>query len=164
MGEPRFSVCVYSVGSVRFLAGGVLEMEARSELVLQVALGIFGGGARCSFTAEHLLPRARGPRWPSCAFIPALELDAAAPDRDLEATGVQARQRCGRRSRMEALRSSRTDDFPSARGHLLIQGSCEDAAAARHRNVLFLVGSSALQGDLVVICIFVEVLSLKSLL
>ena len=65
---------------------------------------------------------------------------------------------------MEALRSSRTDDFPSARGHLLIQGSCEDAAVARHRNMLFLVGGFALQGDLVVICIFVEVLSVKSLL
>ena len=81
---------------------------------------------------------------------------------DLEAAGFEASKRCGRWSRMEALWSSRTDDFPSAKGHLPIQGVCEDAAAARHRHVLFFVGVFALQKkDLFVILCFMEVLSIK---
>ena len=65
---------------------------------------------------------------------------------------------------MEAPRSSRTGDFPLARGHPLIQGSMEDAAEARRRNVLFFVGVFVLQEGLCVILIFVEVLSVISLL
>jgi hypothetical protein len=66
---------------------------------------------------------------------------------------------------MEALRSSSSDDFPSAWGHLPFQGLCGDAAAARRRCVLFLVGGFALQKkDLVVILCFVEVLSVIVLL
>jgi hypothetical protein len=38
---------------------------------------------------------------------------------------------------MEALRGSRIDDFPFARGLLPFQGFREVAAAARHRHVLF---------------------------
>jgi hypothetical protein len=38
---------------------------------------------------------------------------------------------------VEALRGSRIDDFPSARGLLPFQGFKEVAAAARHRHVLF---------------------------
>ena len=82
---------------------------------------------------------------------------------DLEAAGFEAGMRCGRWSRMEALRSSSTDDFPSAKGHLRSK-EYEDAAAARHRNVLFFVGVIALQKDLVVFLCFVEVLSVIVLL
>jgi hypothetical protein len=53
----------------------------------------------------------------------------------------------------------------SAWGHLPFQGLCGDAAAARRRCVLFLVGGFALQKkDLVVILCFVEVLSVIVLL
>ena len=65
---------------------------------------------------------------------------------------------------MEALRSSRTGDFPSARGHPSIQGSRKDAAEARRRNVLFFVGVFVLQEGLCVILIFVRVLSVITLL
>ena len=60
---------------------------------------------------------------------------------------------------MEAPRSSRTGDFPLARGHPLIQGSMEDAAETRRRNVLFVIGIFVLQEDLCVISIFLQVFS-----
>ena len=66
---------------------------------------------------------------------------------------------------MEALRCSRAGDFPSVWGHPLVQGFCEDVAAARRRNVLPFVGFFALQEmDWVVILSFVEVLSVIVLL
>jgi hypothetical protein len=46
-----------------------VEMEARPDLVLQVVLVIFGGGARWSSMAERFLPCARGPLRPPCASI-----------------------------------------------------------------------------------------------
>ena len=95
---------------------------------------------------------------------PALESGAADPDLNFEAAVVAARERGDRLRRMEALRSSRTGDFPPARGHLRFQGVEEDAAAARRRHVLLGVGSSAHQRDLGVIFCFVEVLSVISLL
>ena len=65
---------------------------------------------------------------------------------------------------MEALRGSSADDFPSAWGHLRSK-VCEDAAAARHRNVLLFVAVFALQMmDWFVILIFVEVISVIFLL
>ena len=145
-GNP-VSLRVHSVGSGRSLAGGVLEAVACRRRVLLVVFDLSGGGARRSFMAEHRLLRARGPRWPPCAF-PALELVAASPVEDLNPADVGARRRGGRRSRMEAPRSSRTGDFPSARGHPPIQGSREDAVEAHRRNVLFFVGVFVLQkGD-----------------
>jgi hypothetical protein len=140
-----------------------MELVACRLLVLQVVFVLSGDGARCSSMVEHPLPRARAPRWSPCAFIPTLELGAADPDRKLEAIDVEARELGDRQRRMEALRSSRTGDFPSARGHLRIQGVCEGAAAARRRNVLLCVGGFALQRDLCVILFFVEVLSVLSL-
>ena len=102
------------------------------------------------------LPWATSPLRSSRMAIPAFV--------DTEAAGFEASKRCGRWSRMEVLRSSRTDSFPSAKGHLPIQG-VEDAAAARRRNVLLIVGIIALQKmDLCVILCFVEVLSVKFLL
>ena len=163
MGEPRFPA-VYSVGAVGCLAGGVVELEACRRWVLQVVFVLFGDGARRSSMVEHPFPRGRDPRWSPCARYPALELVAAAPDLKTEAVDVAAREQGDRQRRMEALRSSRTGDFPSARGHLRIQGVCEGAAAARRRNVLLCVGSSVLQRDLGVILIFVEVFSVKALL
>ena len=56
---------------------------------------------------------------------------------------------------MEALRGTRIDDFPSARGLLPIQGKREDAAAARYRHVLLLAGDIEMQKELIVISIFV---------
>ena len=61
---------MYRVGSVGTLAGGVLEWAARPVFVLQVVLVPSGGGVLLSATAERLLVRARGPRWPMRAFIP----------------------------------------------------------------------------------------------
>ena len=103
--------------------------------------------ARSSLQLPWATSPRRSPRMASPAVV------------DLEAAGFEASKRCSRWSRMEALRSSSTDDFPSAKGHLRSK-ECEDAAAARHRNVLFFVGSIALQEkDLFVISCFVEVLS-----
>jgi hypothetical protein len=65
---------------------------------------------------------------------------------------------------MEALRSSRTGDFPSVRGHLRFQGGCEGAAAARRRNVMLCIGGSVMQRDLGVFLFFLDVLSAKALL
>jgi hypothetical protein len=56
---------------------------------------------------------------------------------------------------VEAPRSSRSGDFPSARGLLLIQGLKKDAAAALHRHVLLHDGVFELQKDWSVIFIFV---------
>ena len=95
--------------------------------------------------------------------VPALVSVAADPDLMIEAAEGAAREHGDRQRRMEALRSSRTGNFPSARGHLRLQG-VEDAAAARRRSVLLCVGGSVLQRDLVIIFFFVEVLSVKSLL
>jgi hypothetical protein len=113
---------------------------------------------------EHPFPRARDPRWSPCARYPALESDAADPDLNSEAADGAAREQGDWQRRMEALRSSRTGDFPSVRGHLRIQGDCEGAAAARRRNVLLCVGGFVLQRDLGVFLFFVEVLSVKALL
>ena len=112
--------------------------------LLQVVLDLSGDGARRSFMAGHRLRRARCPRWPPCAY-PVLELGAAAPAEDLDPAVPGARRRGGRRSRMEALRSSRTGDFLLAWGHPLIQGLMEDAAEARRRSVLFVIGVFVLQ-------------------
>ena len=77
---------------------------------------------------------------------------------DLEAGDVEGRRRCSW-SWVEAPRSSRSGDYPSARGRLLIQGLKEDEAAARHRHVLFHAGVFELQEDWSVIFIFVGYLS-----
>jgi hypothetical protein len=68
MGEPLLA-CVYKVGSVGTLACGVLEWAARPVFVLQVVLVPSGSGVLQSTTAERLLVRACGPRWPMRAFI-----------------------------------------------------------------------------------------------
>lgn len=140
-----------------------MELVAGRLLVLQVVFVLSGDGARCSSMVEHPLPRARVPRWTPCALFPNLELDAGVPGRIIEPTDVESRELGDRQRRMEALRSSRTGDFPSARGHLRVQGVCEDAAAARRRNVLLCGGCFALQRGLCVILIFVEILSVISL-
>jgi hypothetical protein len=77
---------------------------------------------------------------------------------DFEAGDIEGRRRCSW-SWVEAPRSSRSDDFPSARGRLLLQGLKEDAAAARHRHVLFHAGVFELQKDWIVILISVGYLS-----
>jgi hypothetical protein len=77
---------------------------------------------------------------------------------DLEAGNIEGRRRRSW-SWVEAPRSSRSGDFPSARGRLLFQGLKEDAAAARHRHVLFLAGVFELQMDWTVISFFVGFLS-----
>jgi hypothetical protein len=77
---------------------------------------------------------------------------------DFEAGDVEGRRRCSW-SWVEAPRSSRSGDFPSARGRLLLQGLKEDAAAARHRHVLLHAGVFELQMDWSVIFIFVGYLS-----
>ena len=69
VGEPRLA-CVFRVGFVGTVAGGVLEWAARPVFVLQVVLVPSGGGVLRSATAERLLVRARGSRWPMRAFIP----------------------------------------------------------------------------------------------
>jgi hypothetical protein len=140
-----------------------MELVAGRLLVLQVVFVLSGDGARRSSMVEHPFPRARDPWWPPCARYPVLDADAADPDLKSEAADGAAREQGDWQRRMEALRSSRTGDFPSARGHLRVQGVCEDAAAARRRNVLLCGGSFALQRGLCVILIFVEVLSVISL-
>jgi hypothetical protein len=77
---------------------------------------------------------------------------------DFEAGDVEGRRRCNW-SWVEAPWSSRSGDFPSARGRLLLQGLKEDAAAARHRHVLLHAGVFELQMDWSVIFIFVGYLS-----
>jgi hypothetical protein len=81
---------------------------------------------------------------------------------DFEAGDIEGRRRCCG-SWVEAQRSSRSGDFPSARGHLLLQGLKEDAAAARHRHVLLHAGVFELQKDWIVIFIFVGFLSVMFL-
>jgi hypothetical protein len=77
---------------------------------------------------------------------------------DFEADDIEGRRRYSW-SWVEAPRSSRSGDFPSARGRLLFQGLKEDVAAARHRHVLFHAGVFELQMDWTVISIFVGYLS-----
>jgi hypothetical protein len=77
---------------------------------------------------------------------------------DFEAGDIEGRRR-HIWSWVEAPRSLRSGDFPSARGRLLFQGLKEDAAAARHRHVMFHAGVFELQMDWSVISIFVGYLS-----
>ena len=160
----RGSRPVHSLGVRGCPAGGVGEVAARPEW------SSAGGDLPLRWRRSG-----GAPLWIGCLLRISVELASASSLRwssrlaslafeDLEAAGLGAGLRCGRWSRMEALRSSRTDDFPSAKGHLPIQG-VEDAAAARHRNVLFFVGVIALQKkDLVVILCFMEVPSVIVLL
>jgi hypothetical protein len=103
--------------------------------------------------AEHFLPRTGGPSGPPCASVLLPDLKAADPAGIVGDVVGEAR-RCSRLSRMEALRSSRFDDFPSAMGLLPIQGSSGEVAAARHRHILLFVGDIELQRVLFVIFIF----------
>ena len=162
------SRCVYSIGLARVSAGG-----AGRALASSVACGCFAGG-------DLSLRRRRSGgvlAWICCLRHPrSLVLPwATSPCRRsktatsafgvLDSARVEASLRCDRWSRMEALRSSSSDDFPSAWGHLPIQGQCGDAAAARRRCVLLFVGGFALQKKgLVVVLYFVEVLSVIDLL
>jgi hypothetical protein len=77
---------------------------------------------------------------------------------DFEAGDVEGRRRCSW-SWVKAPRSSRSGDFPSAMGCLLLQGLKEDAAAARHQHVLLHAGVFELPMDWSVISIFVGYLS-----
>jgi hypothetical protein len=156
LGEPRIPV-VYSVGAVESSVGGALRWAARPVVCMQVVLALFGGGARWSSAAWRLLPRAHGSLWPSDAPTPLPDLGAADPVDDLEAAGGEARG-WSRRRRVEAPRSSRPEDFPSAGGHLLFQGLWRDAAAARRRHVFFRSGDIELLRDRVVFLFFVGVL------
>jgi hypothetical protein len=88
-------------------------------------------------------PRSRSPVADACVYLP-LDLNAADPVDDPEAPDVGSRRRY-QRSRVEAPRSSRSSEYPTAWGHLPIQGSCGDAAAARHRRVLLRVSDVVLQ-------------------
>ena len=147
MGEPRFPA-FSSVGAVGSLAGVVVEEEAGRLLVLQVVYILSGDGARGGSMVVHLRHRARDPRWPPGAISPVLDSGAADPDLKSDATVVATRESGDRQRRMEALRSSRIGDFPSAWGHLRVQG-CEGAAAARRRHVLFLSVASLCRGTVV---------------
>ena len=124
---------------------------------MQVASALFGVGALRRSAARRLLPRAHGPLWTSVAPNPLPDLRAADPVDDFEATGGEARG-WNRRRRVEAPRSSRPEDFPSARGYLSIQGMRRDAAAARHRHVFLCSGDIELLKDRVVILFFDGVL------
>ena len=125
---------------------------------MQVASALFGVGALRRSAARRLLPRAHGPLRPLDApTTPLPDLRAADPVDDLEATGGGARG-WNRRRRVEAPRSSRPEDFPSAGGYLSIQGKRRDAAAARHRHVFLCSGDIELLKDRVVILFFVGVL------
>jgi hypothetical protein len=145
------SRCVHSVGSDRVPVGGALELEVWPAWLLQEVLILSGGGARRSFTVECFRLRARGGPLGLTGALPLPELDAAVPDRISEAAVVGARRR-GRRSWMEALRSSRIGDFPCAWGLLPFQGQSEEAAAARRRHVRLVVDDFVFAGGLV--CIF----------
>lgn len=160
-GIPR-SRHVHSVGLEGVPAGGVLGAVASVVGVLVSAASSSDDGVLCSSGVKRSTSlRARGPRRPPCASLPPLDLGAADPGEVPDAVDVEAWHGC-RWSRVEALRSSRPDDFPSAGGHLLIQGVWEDAAAARHRHVLLLAGGFVLQKDLFVIFHFVVCLSVIS--
>jgi hypothetical protein len=95
--------------------------------------------------------------WLSVAPIPLLDLGAADPVDVFEAAGGKARG-WNRRRRVEVPRSSRPEDFPSTRGHLLIQGLRRDAAAARHRHVFLRSGDIELLKDRAVFLFFVGIL------
>jgi hypothetical protein len=133
---------------VCFSTGGALE-EDRSPVVLLVQVqASSGGGARWSFAVVCL----------ALSFpLPVAVWRRRWVD-DFEADDIGGRRRCSW-SWVEAPRSSRSGDFPSARGRLLLQGLKEDAAAARHRHVLFHAGAFELQRDWIVISIFVGYLS-----
>ena len=131
---------VHSVGLVGVLAGGVLEAVASAVGVLGTAASSSGDGAPWSSGVKQASSsRARGPRCPPCASQPALGLVAASLAVKSEGADVESR-RCSQRHKVEALRSSRTIDFPSATGHLLNPRLVEDAAAARRWSGLFLAG------------------------
>ena len=153
MGDPRLSV-VDRVGSFGAPAGGAVEAVGSPVLFLLQVRVLSGGGARWSVAAEHPLPRARGPTGSPCALDPLPDLVAADPVDVREAAEVGSR-RCWRWSEAEALRSSRPDDFPSARGSSSIQGVSEEGAAARHLHVSLLVVDIDLQKDWFVISEFV---------
>ena len=133
---------VHSVGLVGVLAGGVLEAVASAVGVLGTAASSSGDGAPWSPGVKQASSsRARGPRCPPCASQPALGLGAASLAFEVESEDVDVEsRRCSQRHKVEALRSSRTIDFPSATGHLLNPRLVEDAAAARRWSGLFLAG------------------------
>jgi hypothetical protein len=130
------------------------EVGSPAVLLVQVRVS-FGGGARWSSAAVCLSPPL--PRVRSAIPLPVPVWRRSWVD-DLEAGDIEGRRRCCG-SWVEAPRSSRSGDFPSARGRLLLQGLKEDAAAARHRHVLLLAGVFELQKDWIVIFIFVGFLS-----
>ena len=122
------------------------DLGGVSEAVVPAADGLVstgvpsGDGAPWSSGVKQASSsRARGPRCLPCASQPALGLVAASLAVKSEGADVESR-RCSQRHKVEALRSSRTIDFPSATGHLLNPRLVEDAAAARRWSVLFLAG------------------------
>ena len=122
-----------------------MEEVGPSELLLVQVLASFVGGARWSSAMVCLLlpvPRSSG------SVGIAIPLPDPAWRRigvdDLEVRDVGGRRRCSG-SWVEALRSSRSGDFPSAWGCLPIHGLKEDAAAARHRHGQFFAGVFVLQ-------------------
>ena len=133
--------------------GAMEEVGSPAVLLLQVRSSI-DGGARCSSAVVCLLPPL--PRI-SRSVGSAIPLPDPAWRRiwvdDFEAGDVEGRRRCSW-SWVEAPRSSRSGDFPSARGRLLIQGLKEDEAAARHRHGQFFAGVFVLQKVWCVIFIF----------
>ena len=126
--------------------------------VLQVALFLSGLGARWSGVAERSLLRAHGPSGSPGALDPLPDLAAADLVDTFEAAGGQPR-RSWRRSEAEALRSSRSENFPSVRGSSPIHGVCGEGAAARLRHVSIVVAGIDLQEDWCVISMFVVLLS-----
>ena len=131
---------VHSVGFVGVLAGGVSEAVASVAGVLGTAASSSGVGALWSSGVKQASTGcARGSRCPPCATLPQLDLGAAVLAQCSEGSVVESR-RCSQRYKVEALRSSRTIDFPSVWGHLLYPRLVEGAAAARRWSVLFLAG------------------------
>jgi hypothetical protein len=126
--------------------------------VLQVVLFLSGDSAHWSVAAERPLLRARGPLGSPCALNPLPDLIAADPVDTFEAAGGPPR-RCWQWNEAEVLRSSRPDDFPSARGSSSIQGISGEGAAARLWHVSLLVVDIDLQEDGFVISKFVVSLS-----
>ena len=134
------------------------EVGAPALLLVQVRAS-FDGGARWSSAVVCLAP-------PLSRISRSVGSAIPLPDPawrriwvdDFEAGDVEGRRKCSW-SWVEAPRSSRSGDFPSARGRLLIQDLKEDEAAARHQHVLLHVGVFELQKGWSVILIFIGHLS-----
>jgi hypothetical protein len=162
VGDPRFTA-VDKLGSVGASAGGAAE-EVRSPVLVLLQVCVFSDdGTRWGSVVARLpIPH---PRIGGSVLCSAPWPDPVRRRIWIEPEVVDDEGwRCCGRSRVEALRSSRSDDFPSTRGHLPIQGSREDAVAARHRHVLFLAGDIELQRVFTVISILFGCLSVISVL